>query len=116
MTARGQQDLDDLDAVFAALAHHARRTILSVIEARGGEMTSGAIAERFEHSWSTTTRHLRVLERAGLVTYRPQGRERVYRIDAERLHDVAGAWIGRFSPRSSKKVGRMTTVVSGRRS
>jgi DNA-binding transcriptional ArsR family regulator len=59
-------------------------------------MTSGAIASRFECSWPTTTRHLRVLEEAGLVRVELQGRERVYKLDAERLQRVAGSWIERF--------------------
>jgi DNA-binding transcriptional ArsR family regulator len=93
---RGLADLDDLDSVFNALAHQSRRTILSVLHARGGEMTSGAIAARFECSWPTTTRHLRVLEDAGLVHVELSGRERVYRLDVSRLSAVAGSWIDRF--------------------
>lgn len=93
---RGLADLDDLESVFSALAHQSRRTILSVLLARGGEMTSGAIAARFEHSWPTTTRHLRILEEAGLVHVGLRGRERVYRLDAGRLGTVAGSWIDRF--------------------
>ena len=94
---KGVTDLEALDLVFGALAHRSRRTILSVLEARGGEMTSGAIASRFECAWPTTTRHLRVLEGAGLVRVELRGRERVYRLDAARLHSVAGSWIERFA-------------------
>ena len=94
--ARGLQDLEDLDLVFGALAHRSRRTILSILLARGGEMTSGAIAARFECSWPTTTRHLRLLEEAGLVRVGLHGRERVYTLVADRLSAVAGTWIHRF--------------------
>src|SRR6266567_5529167 len=93
---RGVADLDDLEAVFGALAHHTRRTILSALHARGGEMTSGTIASRFDCAWPTVTRHLRILEDAGLVAVRLQGRERVYELDRERLIEVAGSWIERF--------------------
>lgn len=93
---RGLADLEDLDTVFAALAHQSRRTILSVLHARGGEMTSGEIASRFDCSWPTTTRHLRTLEDAGLVHVSLRGRERVYALDSERLGSVAGSWINRF--------------------
>jgi DNA-binding transcriptional ArsR family regulator len=93
---RGLQELDDLDAVFRALAHPSRRTILSVLHARGGEMTAGTIASRFDCAWPTTTRHLRELEQAGLVTTEQRGRERIYRLRAEHLHAVAGRWIQRF--------------------
>jgi DNA-binding transcriptional ArsR family regulator len=93
---RGLADLAGLDAVFGALAHQSRRTILSVLQARGGEMTSGAIAARFDCSWPTTSQHLRVLEKAGLVTITMRGRERVYQLETGRLHSVAGAWLDRF--------------------
>jgi DNA-binding transcriptional ArsR family regulator len=93
---QGLADLAALDAVFKALAHQSRRTILSVLDARGGEMTSGAIAARFDCSWPTTSQHLRILEDAGLVTITMRGRERVYRLQAGRLHSVARAWLDRF--------------------
>ena len=98
MTAKpsGLQELEDLDVVFGALAHRSRRTILSILDARGGEMTSGAIASRFDCSWPTTTRHLRVLEDAGLVRVELQGRERVYKLDRKRLTELAGGWVDRF--------------------
>jgi DNA-binding transcriptional ArsR family regulator len=94
---RGLADLDDFDAVFGALASRSRRTILSVLQARGGQMTSGAIAARFDCAWPTTSQHLRILEQAGLVTIELRGRERVYRLEAARLHAVAGGWLGRFT-------------------
>jgi DNA-binding transcriptional ArsR family regulator len=93
---KGLADLQDLDEVFAALAHQSRRTILGVLKARGGEMTSGEIASRFDCAWPTTTRHLRVLEEAGLIHGALRGRERVYTLDAARLTAVAGRWIARF--------------------
>lgn len=67
--------------VLSALANDGRRRILRVIAARGGEMSSGEIAEQFSTAWSTTTRHLAVLRDAGLVTVHRRGRERVYRAD-----------------------------------
>ncbi len=95
---RGLRDLEDLDAVFGALAHHTRRTILAVLQARGGAMTSGEIAARFDCAWPTTSRHLRVLRKAGLLRVSLRGRERIYAVDRERLKAVAGAWIERFAP------------------
>ena len=97
MRRSGLDELRDLDLVFNALAHQSRRTILTVLRARGGEMTSGAIAARFDCSWPTTTRHLRVLEDAGLVSIELRGRERVYRLNTARLSSVAGMWMNRFA-------------------
>ncbi len=98
MTAkpRGFAELDDFDAVFGALAHRARRTILSVLHARGGSMTSGAIAAWFEHSWPTTSQHLRVLEQAGLVRIELRGREHVYQLQQDRLLTVTRGWLSHF--------------------
>jgi DNA-binding transcriptional ArsR family regulator len=94
--ARGLAELDDFDKVFGALAHRSRRTILAVLHARGGEMTSGAIAARFEHSWPTISQHLRVLQQAGLVAVELRGREHIYRLDADRLLAVTGGWLSHF--------------------
>jgi DNA-binding transcriptional ArsR family regulator len=91
--AAGLRDLDDIDAVFGALAHATRRHILQVLAARGGSMTAGELSRRFQHSWPTTTRHLGVLVDAGLVTVTPVGRERHYRLARQRLGDVVALWL-----------------------
>ena len=83
-----------LDAVVAALAHPARRQILMTIHFRGAA-TAGEIAGRFAHKWPTTTRHLRVLEDAGLVRHEKRGRTRVYEVDKTRLALVS-EWLGWF--------------------
>jgi DNA-binding transcriptional ArsR family regulator len=77
-----QQELDD---VLAALAHEVRRHVLLVVWCRGGAMSAGEIAGRFTHSWPTTSRHLRVLEDAGLLTFEKQGRNRVYRVNQTKM-------------------------------
>jgi len=59
--------LADAEAVFSALAHQARRNIVLILSHFGDELPSGYLAARFQHSWPTTTRHLGVLEKAGLV-------------------------------------------------
>jgi DNA-binding transcriptional ArsR family regulator len=94
---KGIADLESLESVFGSLAHQSRRTILSVLHARGGQMTSGEIASRFDCAWPTTTRHLRILEQAGLVHVSLRGRERLYVLDTDRLSSVAGRWLARFT-------------------
>ena len=59
-------------------------------------MTSGELAARFDCTWPTTSRHLRVLTDAGVVTVTKAGRQRNYAVSAEALDDVAGRWIDRF--------------------
>jgi DNA-binding transcriptional ArsR family regulator len=89
-----QRKLEALDAVCSAIAHPARRQILLTVHLRGS-MTAGDIAGRFAHAWPTTTRHLRVLEDAGLVVQERQGRNRVYRVDHARL-GLMKEWINWF--------------------
>jgi DNA-binding transcriptional ArsR family regulator len=63
---------------------------------RGGVATAGEIAGRFEHEWPTTTRHLRVLEDAGLLGQEKRGRTRIYTLDRSRLALVT-QWLDWFS-------------------
>lgn len=90
--------LAELDAVFSALAHRARRQILMTLYFRGGTMSAGDIAGRFAHAWPTTTRHLKVLEEAGLVTVERRGQARLYRLEQKKLEVIDG-WTKWFSGR-----------------
>ncbi|MFN7975755.1 MAG: metalloregulator ArsR/SmtB family transcription factor [Acidobacteriota bacterium] len=82
--------------MFAALSHGSRRHILLVLHFRAGRMTAGEIASRFSCSWPTTTRHLGVLLRAGLVRVERRGRERIYVVDRKLLRRTVGAWLSWF--------------------
>jgi DNA-binding transcriptional ArsR family regulator len=99
-------------AVFGALAHEARRNILAILGHLGGELPSGYLAARFQHSWPTTTRHLGVLEKAGLVSVRRVGRGSFYCLNRERLRQVLDTWLGHFEPVGPEK----TWASSGPRS
>jgi DNA-binding transcriptional ArsR family regulator len=95
---QGLAELDELDALFGALSHRTRRAILVTLLANGGSQTSGKIAGRMDHSWQTTSRHLRLLEEAGLISVGLQGRERVYTLRAEHMTGLLEGWIARFRP------------------
>jgi DNA-binding transcriptional ArsR family regulator len=88
--------LDAYEAVFSALAHPARRRILLTVYFHGGSMTAGEVASVFAHAWQTTTRHLQVLEAAGLLEHQKQGRKRIYRIEVKRL-ELVKDWLAWFS-------------------
>jgi DNA-binding transcriptional ArsR family regulator len=91
-----EERLAALESVCAALAHPARRQILLTVHFRGGAMPAGEIAGRFAHAWPTTTRHLKVLESAGLLASERVGRAVVYRIDRARL-GVLHEWLAWFA-------------------
>lgn len=80
------------DALFAALAHPTRRQILLGLRFRGGAMTSSQIAERFSCRWPTVTRHLKVLEKSGLVAVRKRGRDRIYMLRRTQLLRQLDEW------------------------
>ena len=86
-----------------ALSHESRRHILLLLSHMGGELPSGYLASKFGHSWPTTTRHLGVLEKAGLVDVRREGRSSHYSLNRERLTRVLGAWMENLVPPSPKQ-------------
>ena len=96
MISQGEQELDQYENVFKALAHQSRRHILVVLHARGGTMTAGEIANRFECSWPTTTRHLRVLQEANLITVTRRSREWVYVLNFDFFNAVIHRWLDGF--------------------
>ncbi len=82
-----------LDLVFGALADATRRRILARLAV--GEATVGELAAPFEISRPAISRHLKVLERAGLIHRTRDGRVRRCELDAGPLHD-ASEWVGRY--------------------
>jgi DNA-binding transcriptional ArsR family regulator len=61
-----------------ALGHETRREILVLLKA--GPLPVGEIAERLPISRPAVSKHLRILERAGLVEHRPQGTQNIFRL------------------------------------
>ena len=94
--SRAEKELEDFEAVFSALAHVARRRVLVVLLGRHGEMTAGEIVDRFSCSWPTMTRHLSILEEAGLIRVEKVGRERHYLLNRQKLLHVVGGWLNWF--------------------
>jgi DNA-binding transcriptional ArsR family regulator len=82
-----------LDAVFGALADPTRRAMVERLTA--GEATVGELAEPFAISAPAISRHLRVLEDAGLVARRRDGRIHHLSLERERLEDAIG-WMVRY--------------------
>jgi DNA-binding transcriptional ArsR family regulator len=82
-----------LDAVFHALADPTRRAMLGHLAAR--ELTIGELARPFHMSLAGASKHVRVLENAGLVKRTIRGRTHLCRLEAARLAE-ANAWLGRY--------------------
>ncbi len=83
----------NLDAVFAALADPTRRAILAQLSA--GDASVNEIASPFEMSQPAVSKHLKVLERAGLVTRAVDQQRRPARLNAAPMKDAV-AWLEEF--------------------
>ena len=79
-----------MDAVFHALAHDTRRTMLVRLGER--QLTVGELAEPLAMSLAAAAKHVTVLERAGLIAKSAQGRRHVCRLDPAALAS-ADAWL-----------------------
>src|ERR1700746_1836120 len=84
------EDLAGMDAVFHALAHDARRRMLGRLAV--SELTVGQLAEPLAMTLAAASKHVKVLERAGLVHRTVAGRRHVCRLEAGPLAD-AYAWL-----------------------
>jgi len=82
-----------LDLVYDAIADPTRRSILEILAE--GEANVGSLAERFPISLNGVSKHVKVLERAGLVQRTIQGREHRLRLNAEPLRD-ASLWLEHY--------------------
>ena len=99
---------DSLSNTFAALADPTRRAILSrLLE---GERTVGELAAPFEMSMPAVSKHLRVLERAGLIVQRRDAQWRRCRIEAGPLRDVS-AWTERYRRVWEERLDRLENYV-----
>jgi DNA-binding transcriptional ArsR family regulator len=82
-----------LDQVYAAIADPTRRAILAILA--DGETNVGSLAQRFPISLNGVSKHVKVLERAGLVERTIQGREHRLRLNAEPLRE-ASVWLDHY--------------------
>jgi len=95
---------DHLSTTFAALADPTRRAILARLTA--GEASVTELAEPFDMSMPAISKHLKVLERAGLVARGREAQWRPCRLDPAPLKDVA-AWVERYREMWEQRFDRL---------
>ena len=97
--------------MFGALADPTRRAI---VERLGdGEATVSELASPFDISLPAVSRHLRVLEEAGLLATRKEGRERHCRLADEPLRDAI-AWIARYGAFWEERLDSLAELFGAR--
>ena len=102
-----------LDRTFGALADPIRRAMLAQLA--GGEATVGELARPFRVSRPAISKHLRVLERAGLVRRTRQGRVSRCQLDADAMREAA-AWIERYRAFWTSQLGSLKRYLEEQRS
>ncbi len=99
---------DRLDETFAALANSTRRAILARLTE--GEANVNQLAEPFELSLPAISKHLKVLERAGLIVRGQRAQYRPCTLDAAPLEEVS-TWAEQYRPIWEARFERMDTYL-----
>jgi DNA-binding transcriptional ArsR family regulator len=93
---------------FNAIAEPKRRAVLEALGT--GELSVNELVEKLGWNQPMVSKHLGVLKQVGLVKERRVGRQRLYRVDAERLKPIYD-WVSPFEKFWSDKFGRLDKVL-----
>lgn len=96
----------DMSAVFNALSHESRRSILDILKAEPG-LPVGELASRFDVSRIAVMNHITVLEQAGLVISEKEGRMRRLFLNAVPIRMIQERWLDDYSEAFA---GRLTSL------
>jgi DNA-binding transcriptional ArsR family regulator len=99
-----------LDQTFRALADGTRRSMIHAL-ARGEARSAGELGRQFRSAQPTISKHLKVLEQAGLVERSIEGRVHRFRLRPKPLHD-AGGWIARHQAFWTGAVEQLDRLLS----
>lgn len=89
--------VDDLDAVFRALADPTRRAVLDALFVQDGQSLLSLCDAFPEMTRFGVMKHLKVLEEAGLVVTRRRGREKLHFLNPVPIRQVHDRWVSKFS-------------------
>ena len=103
--------MDD-DLVFKALADPSRRLLLDRLFERDGRTLTELDAE-LEMTRFGVMKHLRVLEEAGLVVTRKQGREKLHFLNPAPIQEIADRWMGKFDRRRIEALADLKRALEG---
>lgn len=99
---------DPLSAVFSALADPTRRDIISRLAV--SDATVNELAAPYDVSVQAVSKHLKVLESAGLVTRSKEAQRRPVHLEAE-VFDLITAWIERYRKQAEERYARLDRVL-----
>ncbi|MFD4403135.1 ArsR/SmtB family transcription factor [Nocardia sp. NPDC058499] len=100
---------EQLNRVFAALADPTRRALVARLAA--ADATVSELAEPYEMSLQAISKHVKVLEDAGLVTRSKEAQRRPVHLDAE-IFDLMTKWIERYRRTAEQRYQRLDAVLA----
>jgi DNA-binding transcriptional ArsR family regulator len=100
---------DRLSRVFAALADPTRRDIVARLAV--GDATVSQLAAPYDVSVQAVSKHLKVLEEAGLVSHSQDAQRRPRHLEAE-VFDLMTAWIERYRRQAEERYRRLDAVLA----
>jgi len=104
------QRTTSLDRIFGALSDGTRRSMIHVL-ARGDARSAGELGRRFRSAQPTISRHLKVLEQAGLVERTVEGRVHLFKLRRKPLRDAEG-WIARHQAFWTGAVDQLESLLT----
>jgi DNA-binding transcriptional ArsR family regulator len=99
---------DDADRGFHALSDPTRRAVIASLIT--GEAPASDLAQPFEMALPTFLKHLKVLEAGGLISTRKEGRQRICRLQPERLAQLSG-WITEYERGWQNRLSRLEALI-----
>jgi DNA-binding transcriptional ArsR family regulator len=103
------EDTEQLNRVFAALADPTRRKLVARLA--DADATVGELAEPYDMSLQAISKHVKVLEDAGLVTRSRDAQRRPVHLDAE-VFSLMTKWIERYRRKAEERYQRLDTLLS----
>ncbi|MEU8200934.1 metalloregulator ArsR/SmtB family transcription factor [Streptosporangium sp. NPDC049046] len=101
-----------MDAVFKALADASRRRLLDSLNRHNGQ-TLRELCAGLDMTRQAVTKHLSVLEAAGLVETVRRGREKLHHLNAAPINEIADRWIGRYDRERARALADLKRALEG---
>jgi DNA-binding transcriptional ArsR family regulator len=102
----------DEQTVFRALADGSRRKLLDKLHRKNGQ-TLGELCQGLRMTRQAVAKHLAILKKANLVSWKREGRERLHFINPVPIHDIAERWISKFEYPRLETLSKLKKSLEG---
>ena len=103
--------MDDA-TVFRALADTSRRKLLDKLHRKNGQ-TLGELCQGLDMTRQAVAKHLAILQKANLVSWKREGRERLHFLNPIPIHEIAERWISKFEYPRLQAISKLKKRLEG---